>query len=122
MADSGNINTMLNGIQEPGLKQIFVKLFEYLLKDIRFGRAINGDPAKNFGGGFFSGRTSATPDQEFTVAHSFGRAPYLAIPVLPLNTVNAYLPRLNVSRAADSNRIYLSSPDADAAFFLYLEG
>jgi hypothetical protein len=44
------------------------------------------------------------------------------MPVLPLDTVNAKIVRLQVSRAADANRIYLKSPDTDAAVYFYLEG
>jgi hypothetical protein len=122
MSDFGNINTMLNGIADPSLKQIFVKVFEYLLKDIRFGRAVSGDPSKNFGGGFFLGTTHATANTEFSIQHTFGRIPYLLIPLLPLNTVNAEIVPLKVTKAADSQRIYLSSSTESAPFYVYIEG
>jgi hypothetical protein len=122
MADDGHIRTMLNGVTDKNLQQILVKVFEYLLKEIRFGRAIDGDASKNFGGGFFEGRTHEDADTEFSIEHSFGRKPYLAIQVLPLDEVNAEAVPLRITRAADSQRIYLSSSAEDVPFFLYLEG
>ncbi|MCR4340638.1 MAG: hypothetical protein NUW01_12225 [Gemmatimonadaceae bacterium] len=121
MADQGNIESMLSGLPDDQ-RRIFRAIFEYLIRDIRFGRAVDGDPSKNFGGGFFSATTDATPGTEFTIPHSFGRTPYLLIPVLPLDTVNATLVPLTVTRAADSNRIYLSSTSASASIMLYVEG
>lgn len=121
MADFGNVSTSLNGLDEAP-KRILTRVFEYILKDIRFGRVVDGDPSKNFGGGFFKATTPAVANTEFTVPHTFGRKPYLCMPVLPLDTVGAKIVRLTVTRAADANRIYLSSPDVSAAIFLYLEG
>lgn len=122
MADFGNVNTYLNGLADGDVKRILAQVLEYILKDIRFGRAVAGDPSKNFGGGFFSGTTPSVANTEFTIAHTFGRKPYLAVQVLPLDQVGAKTVRLEVTRAADSNRVYLRSPDTDSVVFLYLEG
>ncbi len=122
MADMGAVNTNLNGVPDEGLKRILLRIFEYILKDIRFGRAIDGDASKNFGGGFFAATTPAIANEEFTIAHTFGRTPYLCMPVIPLHSVGAKLVRLTNVRAADSARIYLASPDVDADFTLYIEG
>ena len=123
MADYGNVETMLAGFPDRDVRKIFNAVFKYILKaGLRFGRAIAGDASENFGGGFFSAVTPAVANTEFTVPHSFGRKPYLLIPVLPLDTVNAKIVRLQVSRAADASRIYLKSPDTDAAVYFYLEG
>lgn len=122
MADFGNVETMLSGLADQDLRKILNAVFKYIMRDQRFGRSVDGDPAQNFGGGFFSATTPSVANTEFTVPHSFARKPYLLIPVLPLDDVNAKIVRLQVSRAADANRIYLKSPDADAAVFFYLEG
>jgi hypothetical protein len=123
MADVGNVETMLAGLSDADERRLFNAVFKYILKaGLRFGRATDGDAAENFGGGFFAATTPAIANEEFTVAHTFGRTPYLLIPVLPLDTVNAKIVRLHTSRAADSHRIYLKSPDTDAAVFFYLEG
>lgn len=121
MADSGNIETMLASL-DPDTRRVFKEIFDYLLKNLRLGRAVNGDASENFGAGFFKGTTASTANDEFSIAHTFGRAPYLLIPVLPLDTVNARMVDLKVSRAADSSRVYLKSSVASAPIFVYLEG
>jgi hypothetical protein len=121
MADSSTVTTYLNGLDEPE-KRILTSVFDYVLKDIRFGRGTDQEASKNFGGGFFKAKTPSVANTEFTVAHTFGRTPYLVIPVLPLDQVNAKIVRLEVTKAADTNRIYLRSPDTDATVFLYIEG
>ncbi len=121
MADLGNVEIMLAGLPD-AVRRILFGVFKYTLKDLRFGRAVSGDPAQNFGGGFFTGTTDAVANTEFTIVHTFGRTPYLCVQVLPLNTVNAAAVRLQVSRAADAHRLYLKSPDTSATFFLYVEG
>lgn len=122
MADFGNVETMLAGLQDANDRRIFKQVFQYLLKDVRLGRAVDGDPSKNFGGGFFTATTPAVANTEFRIAHTFGRPPYLLIPVVPLHVVNATLSRLTVTRAADSAYVYLSSPDTSVAVYVYLEG
>ena len=121
MADTGIVKTYLSALDQTQ-QRVFKTVFDYILADIRFGRGTDGDPSQNLGGGFFSGTTPHSANEEFTIAHTFGRTPYLLIPVLPLDQVNATIPRLTVSRAADANRIYLKSADTDAPFFVYLEG
>jgi hypothetical protein len=121
MADQGNVETMLYGLPVPE-QRILRAVFEYILNDVRFGRAEDGESAQNMGGGFFRATTPAIADTEFAIAHSFGHPPYLLIPVLPLNVAGAKIVRLTVSRAADSTNVYLKSPDASAPITVFLEG
>lgn len=121
MADFGNVETMLAGLPDDQ-RRIFKAVFQYILKDIRLGRAIDGDPSKNFGGGFFSATTPSVAEEEFAVEHTFGRTPYLLIPVLPLDEVGATIVPLQVSRAADNAKVYLKSTFTDQPVFFYLEG
>lgn len=121
MADFGNVESMLAGL-DPDQRRILNRVLEYILKDIRFGRAEAGDPSKNFGAGFFSATTPAVANEEFTITHTFGRPPYLLIPVLPLDQVGAKIVRVEVTQPADSARIYLRSPETEAPVFYYLEG
>jgi hypothetical protein len=121
VADFGNTETMLAGLDKP-IQRVLKKVFEYILKDMRFGRAEDGDASKNFGGGFFQSETPSVADTEFSIAHTLGRKPYLVIPVLPLDAVGARIIRLRVTKPADASRIYLSSPDTTAPFFVYVEG
>jgi hypothetical protein len=122
MADFGFVQNTLAGLTDSGPRKIFEAVFRYVLRDIRFGRGTSGEPSTNMGGGFFSGTTPSIANTEFSIVHTFGRTPYLVIPVLPLNQVNAKIVRLTLSKAADASRIYLKSPDTDAPVFLYLEG
>jgi hypothetical protein len=122
MADFGNVETMLAGVLDTNLRKILKAIHEYELKDLRFGRASDGDPSKNFGGGFFRLTTPAVANTEFSILHTFGRKPYLLIPVLPLDQIGAKIVRLEVTRAADASRVHLRSPETSAAVFVYLEG
>ena len=121
MADSGAVKAYLAGL-ESDVKTVLGSVFDYVLKELRFGRAEASEAATNFGGGFFKGTTDAVANTEFSIVHNFGRTPYLLIPVMPGNIVGAKIVRLENSRAWDANRIYLKSPDVDAVFYLYLEG
>lgn len=122
MADFGNVETMLAGVADAELRRVFKSIFQYVLKDVRLGRAVADESSKNFGGGFFTATTPSVANTEFSIVHSFGRTPYLLIPVLPLDAVGAKLVRLSVSKAADTAKIYLKSPDTDSDVFVYLEG
>jgi hypothetical protein len=121
VSDIGNVETSLAGLDRDE-QRIFKSIFQYILGDMRFGRAEDSTVAKNFGAVFYSGTTHATPGTEFSIPHGFGRPPYLLIPVLPLDAVNATLVPLTVTRAADSSRIYLSSSVASAPFVVFIEG
>lgn len=123
MADLSSLLTKLGGL-DPETKKVFTALLMELVPNLRFGhpKGEQPDPAKNFGGGFFQGTTAAIADTEFSIAHGFGRTPYLAIPVLPLDEVGSRLVDLTVTRAADDKRVYFSSPETDAAFTIYIEG
>lgn len=122
MADLGAVEAMLQSLPEEQGRRTHREVWKQVLPDMRFGRATPTGPAKNFGGGFFGATTSATPDREFVVPHSFGRPPYLLIPVLPLDTVGATIVPLTITRTADSRNVYLSSSEASAPVYFYLEG
>lgn len=122
MADQGYVESLLSGLQDSTLRKIMSTVFRYVLKDIRFGRAEDGVVSVNMGGGFYRSTTPSVANREFTIRHSFGRPPYLLIPVLPLDQVGATIIPLRVERAADDNRIYLSSSETDQPVVVYLEG
>ena len=122
MADFGAVETILSGLTGNQDKYIHQQVWKRVLPDLRFGRATAGTPAKNFGGGYFAATTPAVADTEFVVPHSFGRPPYLLIPVLPLDSTGANIVPMQVEAVADSRKIYLSSSVASANFVVYLEG
>lgn len=105
---------------QPGL----IRIFREVLSNQRFGHPSGEqpDPSTNFGAGFFEGTTPAVANTEFTIAHGFGRVPYLLVPMLPLDVVNAQIVPLKVTRAADDKRVYLSSSVASAAITVLIEG
>lgn len=122
MADQGYVEALLAGLEDGGQRRVFSAIFKYVLKSIRFGRAEDEMPSTNLGGGFFAATTPGVANTEFSIVHSFGHPPYLLIPVLPLDQVGATIVPLRVERAADNNRIYLSSSETDQPIIVFLEG
>lgn len=124
MADSGVVKTYLSGL-ESNARRALGSIFDYILKDIRFGRVpIDdiGERSVNLGGGLFRATTPSVANEEFSVEHNFGRTPYLLIQVMPGDVVGAKLIRLENTRAWDASRVYLRSPETSATFYFYLEG
>ena len=115
------IENKLNGIADLSIQRILKSVFRDAVTS-RIGRVVTGKAATNLSGGFFSGTTPAVANQEFSIAHSFGSPPYLLLPVLPVDTLNASIVRLTVSRVADANNVYLKSPETSQTVFVYLEG
>lgn len=120
MAKAGYIKTLLGGL-DAGTRVALGNVFEYVLKNLRFGAAEDQTASENFAGAFYQHTTPATPDTEFTIAHQLGTTPYLLVPVLPLNVVGAKTVRLEVTRAADASRVYLSSPETSAVIRVLIE-
>lgn len=120
MATSSVIETYSGGL-DAAIKSALKKIFDYVLKNVRFGRPGHQDSSENFSGSFVEGTTHAVANTEFSIEHGRDTAPYLAIPVLDLNTVGSRIPPLQVTQAADGRRIYLSSSETDVAISLYLE-
>lgn len=123
MADLGFIEAEIKSLPAQ-LQPTVLRIFRAFLKDIRFGHPEGSqpDPMTNMGGGFFHGTTPATPGDEFTIVHGFGRVPYLAIPVLRLDAVGSSIVPLTVSRVADDKRVYFTSTIANAPISLAIEG
>lgn len=128
MANISNIENMLHGIKDQQTQLILIAANRYLVqRGIAFGRATDPNktmvPAQNMQGGFFTATTPSTANKEFTIAHDFGRAPYLLVPILPLDQVNAVVGiQLTLTRAADATYVYLKSPTTSVPIFVYLEG
>lgn len=123
MADTGFVETEIKSLPQ-ALQATFLRIFRAFLKDIRFGHPTGDarDPMLNMGGAFLHGTTPATPGDEFSIAHAFGRTPYLATPVLRLDAVGSSIVPLTVSRIADDKRIYLTSTVASTPISLAVEG
>lgn len=121
MADLGFVEREIASLPRE-MRPALTRIFQAVLKGLRIGHPAQGEPSTNFSAAFYEFTTPATPGDTFTIAHQFGRAPYLAIPVLALDTVNAVVVPLTVQRAADEKRIYLTSSEASATGLLYVEG
>jgi hypothetical protein len=123
VADLGAIEAELKSLPtalQPPLKRIF----RSILRELRIGHpsGIAPDPTLNVAGAFLHTTTHATPGTEFSIAHGFGRVPYLVIPIARLDAVGSSIVPLTVSRAADDKRVYFTSTIASAACSIWVEG
>lgn len=123
MAALGLIESELQGISDVKDRAVLLRIFRYVLKELRVGHPTGmvPDPAENFSAAFLTGTTASVANNEFTLPHGFGRVPYLAFGVLPLDQEGAQLVPLTVTRVADNKRIYLSSSVTDAPVTIYVE-
>lgn len=120
MATPGYAEALLGGLPQD-VKRALTELVRYMLPNGRFGPVDHQTKAESFQAYYVNSTTSSTANDEFTVQHGLGRTPYLVVPVLPLDVVGAKTVRLEVSRAADGQRIYLKSPEASAPVSLLVE-
>lgn len=125
MATSSHAKTLLGGVPAE-LKTPLHKVVEYIFdRTMAFGPISATDPrtaTTNFAGRYLRVTTSGTANQEFTVAHGLGRTPNVCWQVGHPRVVNSrFLGDLTFARAADDNRIYMTSASTGATFFLYCE-
>ena len=120
MATSQYAEALLGGLPAD-IKRALTELFRYVLPNGRFGPVDHQVKSESFQAYYVNSTTSSTVNDEFTIVHGLGRAPYLLVPVLPLDVVGAKTVRLEVTRAADSQRIYLKSPEASAPISVLVE-
>lgn len=121
MATPSYVDTLLGGLPIDQ-RRVWKSVWDYVLGNLRFGHAEDGTPSENFPAGFYTATTPAIANTEFSIKHGFGKAPYLLIPVLPLDVVNATIVPLTTSRAADNARVYLKSSASSAPITVFLEG
>jgi hypothetical protein len=120
VADVAYIKSVFAGTPD-AVKKAAEQAFTYLLGNLTLGAPEEARRAKNFQWYWFSGTTSSVANTEFSIAHGLQRVPSVIIPVLPLNSVGAQVVPLRVSRAADANRIYLTSTSTSAAITVLIE-
>lgn len=113
----GYISTILNPL-EASLKRVLIPAFDYLQDNWRLG---TGTRATNAQWYRIESTTASVANTEFSVAHGLGVAPHTLIPVLDLTQVGANLVPLTVSRAADTERIYLKSSSTGAVVTFFVE-
>lgn len=120
MSDKGLVESMCAGLPD-AVKKPILSAFRYILDNGAIGGVQTSERAVNFRWYRFDVTTPSVADQEFSIHHGNGSVPLLCWPILPLNEVNARVVRLRVTRAADAQRIYLSSPDTSAAITVLAE-
>src|SRR5688572_754728 len=120
MADVAFIEAAFGGTDKE-TKKASVEAFRYVLGNLNLGAPEEARRSKNFQWYWFSATTSSVANQEFSIAHGLQRTPSVIIPVLNVANVGARIVNLQVTRAADMNRIYLSSPSTSAAITVLVE-
>ena len=120
MANPSYVESLLGSLDRD-LRATFKRVFDYVLRNLRFGPAAHQTRCENLQAYYLTSTTPAVANQEFSIAHGLARAPYLLIPVLPLDQTNARIVPLKMTRTADVSRIYLSSPSTSAAIYVLVE-
>ena len=121
MATVGFVESLLGGV-EANLKRVLTEAFRYALPNGRFGPVDHQTKSESFGA-YYVVSTTASDTGEFSIVHGMGRAPYLAVPILPVNSSGFVLPVVRVTRPADGQRVYLKADavSTNAIFTLLLE-
>lgn len=114
MSDIGYLRALTKSIPDPATRNAVLQIVEHLSGTLVFG-AIDPDKRKatNFQM-FHQPSTTGPSTSEFTIAHGMDVVPKIAIPVLDLSQPGAKIVPIEVSRAADSRRIYLKSTSTGA--------
>jgi len=120
MAQVSYINQVLAGFPSDQRKALQLA-FEYVLTNLRLGRPDPASRAENLQLYYFDGITASVANTEFSMVHGLAAVPYNMIQVLPVRVVGAQIVPLRVTRAADTNRVYLSSSVVNAPFMIALE-
>lgn len=120
MAVKGYVGQLLNSLPSD-IRKVLLAVFDYTSDNWRFGLRDNETRAENAQGYRFDGTTNSTAGDEFTIAHNLGSAPYLILPILPLDSSGGTLVPITVSRPADATRMYLKSSLASKAVSFYVE-
>lgn len=114
MADIGGVKSFLGSLPAD-TKLAMEQVFTYVLNNLSLGAVEHQTRATNLQAYYLTGTTPAVANTEFTIAHGIGTAPNVLIPVMGLSLVGSQIVPLQVSRAADANRIYLKSSSTSAA-------
>jgi len=117
MANKGQAQLLVNGL-DADVRKALTNLIDYTYSWFSLGGKTK---AENFAWYRVDGTTSSSANTEFSIQHGMDHIPQKAVPFLDFNNINSAMPVLTVTKAADANRIYLSSPSTGVSFSLYLE-
>jgi hypothetical protein len=117
VSSKGYVDQLVNALPTE-LRYPIKNAFYYLMDTWRFGDSPRAENAQLYR---YQSTTASVAGTEFSIAHGLGTAPHLIIPVLDVTAVNSQVVPLQVSRAADADRIYLKSSSTSAVFTIYAE-
>jgi hypothetical protein len=120
MASKGYVESLLNRLPDT-VRQALKPAFDHILDNGQIGGIEHGKKAINFRWYRLDGTTSSNANQEFSIVHGLGVAPFHLLPMVPMTSSGSQLVRLRVTRTSDASRVYLSSPDTNAAFSVLVE-
>jgi hypothetical protein len=120
MATKGYVDALLNALPDDA-KNAVIQAFRYVLDNLAIGQPDSGKRATNFRWYRFDATTSSVANTEFSIHHGQGLMPLLCWPVMFLDSSGGRVVRLTVTRPADVQRIYLSSPDTSASVSMMVE-
>ncbi len=120
MASFGLIQSALNGLPA-NLRSALTTAFSELANRLSLAPTEDAMKSPNCSAWRFDTTTAATVNGEFIIAHGRGVAPKALIPILPLTATSYQVVPLTQSRAADAERIYLSSPTVNARVSVLVE-
>ena len=121
MAVPGFAESLIGGLPID-VKRALTEVLRYIIPNGRFGPVEHQTKSESFQA-YYVNSTSDPSTGEFSIVHGMGRTPYLAVPVLSLESSGTTLPVLRVSRPADGQRVYLRADagSTNAPFSLLLE-
>lgn len=117
MSVKGYIDLQLNALDQ-AVRYPLQQAFYYLMDGWRLGSGVRAENAQWYR---ISSTTHATANTEFSFLHGLSSPPQWIIPVVDLTQINSQLVPLQVSRAADNQRVYLKSSSTSAVFTVYVE-
>jgi hypothetical protein len=120
MASKGYLESLLNALPD-GVKNPVMQAVRELATNMAFGLPDNMKKATNFRAIRFDSTTASVANTEFSIHHGQGSLPLYILPLAYLDSSGGQLVRLKVTRPADAQRIYLSSPDTSAFVSLLAE-
>lgn len=124
MATSSFAKTLLGGL-DAAIKRALGEVLDYVFNgNLSFGpvdTTVAQSKTDNFRGRYVKVTTSGTANQEVAIAHGLGRKPNVMWQVIPPSVTNAQWVTMTNSRAADENRIYLTSGSTAATTWIYCE-
>ena len=120
MASKGYIESLLNALPDD-VKTPVTQAFRHVMDNLSLGLPDPAKRATNFRWYRFDATTSSVANTEFSIHHGQGSLPLVCWPVMFLDSSGGQVVRLKVTKPADAQRIYLSSPDTSASISMLAE-